>query len=107
MVTLEDIINDREFWRSMKIIVDCLEPIVRTLRLVDADERPNMGFLYRWMQMCKEQIEVTKRYPAWVLDLIDVRWHKMLSHTLHKAAFYLNPSIQYGPDSAKIGMDHD
>ncbi|KAL5712521.1 hypothetical protein ACHQM5_014686 [Ranunculus cassubicifolius] len=107
MVRLEDIINDREFWRSIKIIVDCLEPIVRTLRLVDADERPNMGFLYRWMQMCKEQIEVTKRYPAWVLDLIDVRWHKMLSHTLHKAAFYLNPSIQYGPDSTKIGMDHD
>lgn len=85
MDKIEDIINNREFWRNMKSIVECLEPIVRTLRLVDADERPNMGFLYRWMQMCREVVGKTRRYPTWVLELIDKRWHRMLSHTLHKA----------------------
>lgn len=85
MQNVEDIINTNGFWKDVKTLIDCLEPVVRTLRLVDVDRVPTMGYLYRWMQMCREKVEQSRRYPQWVLDLIDKQWTKQLSHSLHKA----------------------
>lgn len=85
MYRVEDLINDRGFWDNVKCIVDCLEPLVETLRLVDGDRKPTMGFLHRWMEMVHMKVGASRRYPRVLLEIIERRWTKQLSHDLHKA----------------------
>jgi hypothetical protein len=47
--TVQGYIMDQEFWRTCRILVRAIEPLVRVLRLVDSDDRPAMGYLYEAM----------------------------------------------------------
>ncbi|PIA30324.1 hypothetical protein AQUCO_05600036v1 [Aquilegia coerulea] len=71
MQEVEDIINKRQFWRDVKELVECFQPMVEILR--------------KWMMNLKDKIKKTKKYPKWCLDLVERRWERQLSHTLHKA----------------------
>ncbi|XP_010425286.1 PREDICTED: uncharacterized protein LOC104710400 [Camelina sativa] len=60
------IILDERLWNECLIIVKIMTPIIRLLRICDADEKPSLS-----------------------------RWNRMLRHDLHAAAYYLNPSFMY------------
>ena len=95
-VKLMDIVlDDQNFWRSIKYCLKCVLPLVKVLRLVDGDMKPAMGYIYEAMDKAKEQIQknfrnVKKHYePIWTI--VDTRWNMQLHRPLHAAAYYLNP----------------
>ncbi|PIA52901.1 hypothetical protein AQUCO_01000639v1 [Aquilegia coerulea] len=61
MVEVEDLINSRPLWRKIKCICDSFEPMVETLRKVDDDKVPKMGFLYKWMENLKEKLRLFRQ----------------------------------------------
>ncbi|KAF7841403.1 hypothetical protein G2W53_003701 [Senna tora] len=81
--------------REVKIVA----PIVHLLRIVDADEKPSMGYVYEGMHRAKKAIkemfkgkkEMYKPYT----DIIKARWHKHFRCDLHAAAYYFNPAFFY------------
>ena len=52
------------------------------LQLVDTEVVPTMPLLYEVFQYMKEAI-MHQRGLKWVLDIINNRWDKQLSHPLH------------------------
>ncbi|XP_042450633.1 uncharacterized protein LOC122035282 [Zingiber officinale] len=69
------------------------------LRMVDSDDKPAMGFLYKAIEHTKEEIKANlrsakKRYEP-VYAVIDKRWESMLSQPLHAAGYFLNPQYHY------------
>ena len=64
---VEDVVLDKEFWKS---IITCLKgalPLIEVLRLADSDQKLAMGFIYESMDQAKEKIQksfnaVKKRY---------------------------------------------
>ncbi|XP_042452411.1 uncharacterized protein LOC122037026 isoform X2 [Zingiber officinale] len=54
---IENVVMDKDFWKS---IITCLRsayPLIKVLRLVDSDEKPAMGFIYEEMDRAKEKIQ--------------------------------------------------
>ena len=54
---VENLIFDKEFWKS---ILNCLRgalPLIKVLRMVDSDEKPAMEFIYEEMDIAKEKIQ--------------------------------------------------
>ncbi|VFQ77378.1 unnamed protein product [Cuscuta campestris] len=98
---VEEIVLDKDFWKSIVICLKGALPLIEVLRLVDSDEHPAMGFLYEAMDRAKEKIQaafqnVKKSYrPLW--SVIDLRWNKQLHRPLHAAGYYLNPRMHYSP----------
>ncbi|VFQ89725.1 unnamed protein product, partial [Cuscuta campestris] len=98
---VEEIVLDKEFWKSIVICLKGALPLIEVLRLVDSDEHPAMGFLYEAINRAKEKIQavfqnVKKSYrPLW--SVIDLRWNKQLHRPLHAAGYYLNPRMHYSP----------
>ncbi|XP_039688054.1 uncharacterized protein [Medicago truncatula] len=56
---VEQVLNTN-FWTACADIVKLTEPLVRVLRLVDSEDKPAMGFLYRNMYKARE--EMVKRF---------------------------------------------
>ncbi|XP_028550765.1 uncharacterized protein LOC114579647 [Dendrobium catenatum] len=90
-------------------------PLVQVLRLVDAEKKPAMGFIYNAMDEAKELIahnlggEEASYREIW--DIIDARWEVQLHRHLHAAAYYLNPQFQYSEKKSsnpevKLGLYH-
>ena len=55
--SVEEVVLDKEFWKS---IVTCLKgafPIMQVLRMVNSDDKPAMGFIYKAMDQAKEKIQ--------------------------------------------------
>ncbi|KAI3988058.1 hypothetical protein MKX01_011847 [Papaver californicum] len=109
----EIILSDDNFWPS---IVSCLKsviPIVKVLRLVDGDDKPAMGYIYKAIDKAKEQIKkkfknVKRRYDVY-MNIFELRWNTQLHGPLHVAGYFLNPRYQYSPDfvsniDVKIGL---
>ncbi|XP_027182149.1 uncharacterized protein LOC113780554 [Coffea eugenioides] len=100
---IESIIFDnQEFWPNVELCLKIASPLIKVLRMVDSDEKPAMGFLYKAIDQAKEEIKqnvnnVRKRYKS-AFAIIDKRWEDQLSHPLHVAGYYLNPQFQYSPD---------
>ncbi|XP_010480937.1 PREDICTED: uncharacterized protein LOC104759744 [Camelina sativa] len=70
------IILDEQMWNECLIIVKIMTPIIRLLRICDADEKPSLPYVYE-----------------------GIRWDRMLRHDLHAAAYYLNPAFMYDQTS--------
>ncbi|KAL0910686.1 hypothetical protein M5K25_018765 [Dendrobium thyrsiflorum] len=108
------ILNDK-FWASVTYAILSTRPLVQVLRLVDAEKKPAMGFIYNAMDEAKELIahnlggEEASYREIW--DIIDVRWEVQLHRHLHAAAYYLNPQFQYSERKSsnpevKLGLYH-
>ncbi|XP_059660034.1 ATP-dependent RNA helicase DEAH13-like isoform X3 [Cornus florida] len=106
-------LDNRNFWKNVDLCLRATLPLVKVLRLVDSDERPAMGFIYKAMDRAKEEIQknfknVKKCYePIW--KIINARWESQLHQPLHAAAYFLNPQFQYSPSfhsdaEVKIGL---
>ncbi|XP_010436496.1 PREDICTED: uncharacterized protein LOC104720259 [Camelina sativa] len=95
------IILDERMWNDCLIIVKIMTPIIRLLRICDADEKPSLPYVYEGMYRARlgiKQVFQGKRplYKPYT-NIIDRRWDRMLRHDLHAAAYYLNPAFIYDP----------
>ncbi|KAL0916057.1 hypothetical protein M5K25_013539 [Dendrobium thyrsiflorum] len=108
------ILSDK-FWASVTYAILSTRPLVQVLRLVDAEKKPAMGFIYNAMDEVKELIahnlggEEANYREIW--DIIDARWEVQLHRHLHAAAYYLNPQFQYSERKSsnpevKLGLYH-
>ncbi|KAG6467383.1 hypothetical protein ZIOFF_074788 [Zingiber officinale] len=69
---IENVVMDKDFWKS---IITCLRsayPLIKVLRLVDSDEKFAMGFIYEEMDRAKEKIQAAfngiKKSPNFKAD---------------------------------------
>lgn len=88
------LVADATFWPAVKYCLNCVVPLVKVLRLVDGDAKPAMGYIYKAMDLAKEQIKKSlgrmQRYEP-IFKIIDERWKLQLHRPLHAAGQYLNP----------------
>ncbi|KAL2532982.1 BED-type domain-containing protein [Abeliophyllum distichum] len=81
--------------RDLKIVA----PLIRLLRIVDADEKPSLGYVYDGMDRAEKTIKniflIKERLYKPYIDIIDERWDKHLRHNIHVAAYFLNPAFIY------------
>ncbi|XP_075663226.1 uncharacterized protein LOC142632767 [Castanea sativa] len=95
------VLEDYSFRSQCTHIVKVSEPLVRVLRLVDGDEKPAMGYLYKAMDKAKEEIKRRLKNKVSLyghyIRVIDARWDKQLHSPLHAAGCFLNPAIYFRP----------
>jgi len=54
---VENVVLDKEFSKSIIICLKCAFPIMQVLRMIDSDDKPTMGFIYKVMDRVKEKIQ--------------------------------------------------
>ncbi|KAF1877147.1 hypothetical protein Lal_00015808 [Lupinus albus] len=111
LVTSKDFIDSR-YYRNKKanrfvevileycaIIVNIVAPLIRLLRIVDADERPSLPYVYDGMCRAMKTImnvHMNKKsmYKPYT-RIIKQKWDKQLRIKLHCVAYFLNPTFYY------------
>ncbi|RYQ89179.1 hypothetical protein Ahy_B09g095962 isoform B [Arachis hypogaea] len=96
---VSSIVLDSKFWQDCLTTVKIVGPLIKLLRLVDADEKPSLGIVYEGMQRAKKAIKTMFRnrkaaYTPYT-SILKMRWDKHLKRDLHAAAYFLNPGIFY------------
>ncbi|XVE98465.1 hypothetical protein REPUB_Repub03eG0109000 [Reevesia pubescens] len=75
------------------------KPLVRVLRIVDAEDRPAMGYLYEAIHKVREEMlkmfQKRKKRVEPYLTILDSQWDRQLHKNLHAASYWLNPKNQY------------
>ncbi|XP_016194913.1 uncharacterized protein LOC107635874 [Arachis ipaensis] len=99
---VSSIVLDSKFWQDCLTTVKIVSPLIKLLRLVDADEKPSLGIAYEGMQRAKNAIKTMFRnqkaaYTPYT-SILKMRWDKHLKRDLHAAAYFLNPGIFYSED---------
>ncbi|XP_016168315.1 uncharacterized protein LOC107610837 [Arachis ipaensis] len=96
---VSSIILDSKFWQDCVTTVKIVGPLIKLLRVIDADEKPSLGYVYEGMQRAKSAIKTTfrNRKTAYTLytSILKMRWDKHLKRDLHAAAYFLNPAFFY------------
>jgi len=54
---VENVVLDKEFSKSIIICLKGAFPIMQVLRMIDSDDKPTMGFIYKVMDRVKEKIQ--------------------------------------------------
>nr|GEU73533.1 hypothetical protein [Tanacetum cinerariifolium] len=97
------------FWAWVTLFLKVFTLLVKVLRMVDADWKPSMGFVYGEMIKAKEEIKTVlgdnkKAYEP-ILKIIEKKMKGRLDTVLHLMAYILNPfycykdtEIQHDPD---------
>ncbi|GJY36907.1 hypothetical protein Tco_0422285 [Tanacetum coccineum] len=97
------------FWAGVTLCLKVFTPLVKFLRMVDADWKPSMGFVYGEMIKAKEEIKAVlgdnkKAYEP-IIKIIEKKMKGRLDTVLHLVAYLLNPyysykdtEIQHDPD---------
>ena len=66
------IISDNEFWNDCLIVVNIMAPFMLRLRIVDCDERPLIGYVYKGMYRppmdIKKTIQALSKYYKAILE---------------------------------------
>jgi hypothetical protein len=84
---VRDMLLDQGYWISVSETIQLFEPLIKVLRMVDSDDKAEMGFLYEAIDRAKEQIKRNLRsrgYKKW-WKIIDNRWEKTLHRDIHAA----------------------
>ncbi|XP_058746305.1 uncharacterized protein LOC131619200 [Vicia villosa] len=96
---------DSSFCSKCVDIVKITKPLVGVLRIVDSEDKPAMGYLYRAMYKEREEIEKSFRRNKLkvepYLKILDNRWDAQLRKNLHAAGYLLNPSCRFNPEYEK------
>ncbi|XP_025647851.1 uncharacterized protein [Arachis hypogaea] len=91
------IILDSKFWDDCFTACKLVGPLIKLLRLVDADDKPSLGYVYEEMLRAEDAIKEMFRQNKTVYqpytDIINSRWDKHLKKDLHVAAYFLNPAL--------------
>ncbi|KAK2996973.1 hypothetical protein RJ639_026329 [Escallonia herrerae] len=100
-ITCIGILDDNDFWRAVEECVAVSEPFLKVMREVSGG-KPAVGFIYELMTRAKESIRtyfiMDEIKCKTFLDIVDKKWQNHLHSSLHSAAAFLNPSIQYNPE---------
>ncbi|KAJ8773212.1 hypothetical protein K2173_028389 [Erythroxylum novogranatense] len=95
------IVEDGDFWRATEECVAISEPFLKVLREVSGG-KPAVGSIYELMTRAKESIRtyyiMDESKCKTFLDIVDRVWRDQLHSSLHSAAAFLNPSVQYNPE---------
>ncbi|XP_057734101.1 uncharacterized protein LOC130949377 [Arachis stenosperma] len=113
-IKVQNMALDSRPWKNIVICLKATTPLITVLRLVDSDEKPATGFIFKGMRKAKETIKtnfscVKKSYEL-IWEIIDGRWESQLHRPLHATTYYLNPYYQYEPNfvvddaGIKIGL---
>lgn len=101
------ILDDNEFWRAVEESVAVSEPFLKVMREVSGG-KPVVGSIYELMTRAKDSIRTyyIMDEMKWntFLDIVDKKWQNDLHSPLHSAAAFLNPSIQYNPETKFFGL---
>nr|XP_025653463.1 uncharacterized protein LOC112749428 [Arachis hypogaea] len=89
------IILDNKFWDDCFTVCQIVSPLIKLLRLVDADDKPSLGIVYEGMLRLengiKEMFKHRKSAYQPYTEIINSRCDKHLKKNLHAAAYFLNP----------------
>ncbi|KAF7811629.1 uncharacterized protein G2W53_032605 [Senna tora] len=93
------IVLDNKFWSDCGIVVQIVAPLMRMLRIVDADNRPSLGYVYDGMYRARKTIKnvfMNKKslYKPYT-RIVKQRWDRQLRHSVHAAAYLLNQVFYY------------
>ena len=86
IIKIEKYVLRNSLWDSIDEILKIIQPIVKVLKMVDGDDKDNMGYLYNAMDEAKRQIaeNCPTTYTKW-WRIVDKRWEKTLHHDVHAA----------------------
>ncbi|CAH1422661.1 unnamed protein product [Lactuca virosa] len=98
-----------QFWSSVTQCLKVFSPLVKFLRMVDADWKPSMGFVYGEIKVAKEEIIKSlggneKHYKP-IIDIMNTKMKGWLDSTLHLTFYLLNPYYHY--NDAQLQFDPD
>ncbi|MQL83980.1 hypothetical protein Taro_016478 [Colocasia esculenta] len=80
------LISDHRFWDRISYYLKLIEPLVQVLRMVDGEDKNDMGYLYEAMDKVKERLR--EKHPMTFQKwwrIIDTRWESTLHYDLHTA----------------------
>lgn len=105
-IEVQNIIEDAMFWDCAKESMHAVEPLVKTLRMVDCGGSTS-GYIYDAIRKAKEAIkevygEDFKYLKFW--KIIDDKWNTLLNSDIHAAAAYLNPQLFH---DGRVKLDSD
>ena len=79
--------------------------LVKVLCLIDGNEKPAIGYLYKAMDKAKENIKTSlkNKISTYIpfTNIINVKWDKQLHSSLHVVGCYVNPRIFFKPSFKK------
>ncbi|CAI8586277.1 unnamed protein product [Vicia faba] len=94
-----DQVLDSGFWSKCVDVVKPTEPLVRVLRIVDSEDKPAMGILYKSIVKAREEMvrrfQRNKKKVDPYLKILDKRWDSQLRKNLHVIGYWLNPACRY------------
>ena len=53
---VENLVMDSKFWKNIVVCLKGANPLIKVLRLVNSDEKPAMGFIYKEINRAKDKI---------------------------------------------------
>ncbi|ONK66330.1 uncharacterized protein A4U43_C06F6620 [Asparagus officinalis] len=94
-IEVQNMIEDASFWDCAKELMYAVEPLIKTLRVVDRGGSTS-GYIYDAIRKAKETIKEiygneSKYMNFW--KIIDDKWNNFLYSDIHAAAAYLNPHL--------------
>ena len=75
---------DQPYWDRVKHVVSYFEPLYVVLRIMDSEVVPTIVFVYKLMQVTKENF-IRQQVSDWIFKVLKDRWEKTLKHPLHAA----------------------
>lgn len=97
------------FWAGVTLCLKVFAPLVKVLRMVDADLKPSMGFIYGELKKAKQEIidvlsNNKKEYEP-IMDIISTKMKDRVDTCLHLTAYLLNPFYLYNNSEVRDDID--
>jgi len=97
------------FWSGVTLCLKVFAPLVKVLRMVDADWKPSMGFIYGELKRAKKEIidalGNNKNAYEPVIEIIEAKMKDRLDTILHLTAYLLNPFYLYNNEEVQNDLD--
>ncbi|KAJ9544512.1 hypothetical protein OSB04_024219 [Centaurea solstitialis] len=97
------------FWAGITLCLKVFAPLVKVLRMVDADWKPSMGFIYGELKKAKKEIidalGNNKNAYEPVIGIIEAKMKDRLDTCLHLTAYLLNPFYLYNNEEAQNDVE--
>lgn len=107
--TVYALVLSAAFWAGVTTCLKVFAPLVKVLRMVDADWKPSMGFIYGELRKATQEIKsaLNDNENAYkpVLDIIKEKSSNRLDTSLHKVAYILNPFYYDYDPLAKVDVE--
>ncbi|XP_071699672.1 uncharacterized protein [Rutidosis leptorrhynchoides] len=101
------LVLENQTWTGVIKCLKVFSPLVKLLRMVDADWKPSMGFIHAELKKAQQEIkdalnnDMTAYGP--IMDITSTKMNGRLDTCLHLAAYVLNPFYFYND----INVQHD